>query len=282
MSKTETRKRQPSKSEQARRKRQSAGERTVARRQAKRRQRSRDNWADSARALLGDIDTARVMFADDPGLSDRLRCEFFSLPEKQRGQDSNVEYPDSVEAMDYSGSNDRTRRVRFASAALSSAVNTDGDGTTDDDEAEHPLPGIVSLASEAKKTQRRDDIDKAPVTGWADMAGQAGMMLAANAAVLGWSQTGWSSGSRLLVTVGQARAWCPHGSAERMGERLRAVYDAYSGPHGEAPKPPGFQHDPMVKIPDYHNRLFTVIDAAPSVGSWETDWLFGSDTENSV
>ena len=152
-----------------------------------RRTRQRQSWADQNAALLVDPATGRRMLADDPGLSDRLRNELFSLPEKQRGQDSNIEYPDSVEVMDYSGSNDRNMRVRFASAALSSAVNVDGDGTTDDDEAEHPLPGIVSLPDEAKEIGRRDDIDRAADSSWDDMTGQAVAMLAANSAVLGWS-----------------------------------------------------------------------------------------------
>ncbi len=46
------------------------------------------------------------------------------------------------------------------------------------------MPGIVSLASEAKKVQRRDDIDKAADTSWDEMARQAAEQLAVNARVI--------------------------------------------------------------------------------------------------
>ncbi len=58
-----------------------------------------------------------------------------------------------------------------------------------------------------------------------------------------------------------------------MGASLRTAYEAYDGSYEEAAKPPGFQHDPLIKIPDYHDRLFTVIDARASEDDWESDSL---------
>lgn len=82
---TKAKKRQPSKSEQARRKRQSAGERSNANRLAKQRQRTRDSWADRTRTLLIDYDTGKRMLDNNADLADRLFAERAGLPEKHRG-----------------------------------------------------------------------------------------------------------------------------------------------------------------------------------------------------
>jgi len=87
MSKTRTKCRPPSKREQARRAKQSADAHRTASREAMCRTRSRRSFADHAKTLLGtdDPEIARLAFAANPQLFERLLTEFGDVPENRHG-----------------------------------------------------------------------------------------------------------------------------------------------------------------------------------------------------
>lgn len=172
-------KRQPSKREQERRKRQSAGERRNAKRESMRRTRQRQSWTTKTAELLGgNIESARWMLANDPDLSDRLYYEWRSQPEKQRGADP-VSVVQGGERHTRSGHTATSREAELAAHGFTAIVDLERQAA-EDREAERRLTGAL-LADRER------------------LAEHAAVMIEANRAMLDWRDTGKGAGGGTLT-----------------------------------------------------------------------------------
>lgn len=251
----------------AARKRQTPGQRRIAGRESTQRYRKRLSWPDRAKAILGtnDIDDARIRLYEDSALVSRLLADLDDVPPLLRLPNGKFE-PDPKGYAVHVSAVEPQLRIAEAVAHLSADGATPGH---DDGSPERSASLVVSLKSQYKQEHRRSGIDRAADADWDSMATEAAVMLAANRVAVERQDRNVSIGSATA-----AKRFCPYGSAERMGEQLKAAYDAYGGSYDEADSPPVWEPSGDVSIPAYHNRLFTVIDAGSAAGDWESDWLF--------